>query len=89
MFLALAICLVLLLPIGIVMAMTNLQISIYLISQIIAGVMFPGRGVANMVCFVLRGETARRSDGGGCWIISGEVSSRWLPRTILQTCFRV
>lgn len=48
-FIALAACLVLILPIGIVMAITNLQISIYLVSQILAGLMFPGRGVANIV----------------------------------------
>lgn len=46
---ALAVCLILILPIGIVMAMTNLQISIYLVSQILAGLMFPGRGVANII----------------------------------------
>lgn len=48
-FIALGICCILLLPIGIVMATTNLQISIYLVSQIAAGLMFPGRGVANMI----------------------------------------
>ncbi|KZF21186.1 OPT family small oligopeptide transporter [Xylona heveae TC161] len=36
-------------PIGIVMAITNQQSSLYLICQLICGVVFPGRPVANMV----------------------------------------
>ncbi|KAI0132124.1 sexual differentiation process protein isp4 [Xylariales sp. AK1849] len=48
-FLALGICSVLFIPIGIVMAVTNQQSSIYLICQLIAGVVFPGRPLANMV----------------------------------------
>ncbi|KAK4100310.1 OPT-domain-containing protein [Parathielavia hyrcaniae] len=47
--LALAICAVLFIPIGIVMAVTNQHSSIYLICQLIAGIIFPGRPVANMV----------------------------------------
>jgi OPT family small oligopeptide transporter len=47
--LALAICAILFIPIGIVMAITNQQNSIYLICQLICGVVFPGRPVANMV----------------------------------------
>jgi len=47
--LALGIGAVLFIPIGIVMAITNQQSSIYLICQLICGVMFPGRPVANMV----------------------------------------
>ncbi|KAK4459869.1 sexual differentiation process protein isp4 [Cladorrhinum samala] len=47
--LALAICSVLFIPIGIIMAVTNQHSSIYLICQLIAGVAFPGRPVANMV----------------------------------------
>ncbi|KAK4125978.1 OPT-domain-containing protein [Parathielavia appendiculata] len=47
--LALAICTVLFIPIGIVMAVTNQHSSIYLICQLIAGIIFPGRPVANMV----------------------------------------
>ncbi|KAL2264366.1 hypothetical protein VTK26DRAFT_5792 [Humicola hyalothermophila] len=47
--LALGICSVLFIPIGIIMAVTNQHSSIYLICQLIAGVVFPGRPVANMV----------------------------------------
>ncbi|XP_014556184.1 hypothetical protein COCVIDRAFT_100543 [Bipolaris victoriae FI3] len=47
--LALGIGAVLFIPIGIVMAITNQQSSIYLICQLICGVVFPGRPVANMV----------------------------------------
>ncbi|KXX76334.1 Glutathione transporter 1 [Madurella mycetomatis] len=47
--LALAICSVLFIPIGIIMAVTNQHSSIYLICQLTAGIIFPGRPVANMV----------------------------------------
>ncbi|KAF2843376.1 OPT-domain-containing protein [Patellaria atrata CBS 101060] len=47
--LALSICTVLFIPIGIVMAIANQQSSLYLICQLICGVVFPGRPVANMV----------------------------------------
>ncbi|KAH7380718.1 OPT oligopeptide transporter protein-domain-containing protein [Pyrenochaeta sp. MPI-SDFR-AT-0127] len=47
--LALGIGAILFIPIGIVMAITNQQSSIYLICQLICGVIFPGRPVANMV----------------------------------------
>ncbi|EHK97481.1 putative Sexual differentiation process protein isp4 [Glarea lozoyensis 74030] len=47
--LALGICAVLFIPIGIVMAITNQHSSIYLICQLICGAVFPGRPVANMV----------------------------------------
>jgi OPT family small oligopeptide transporter len=47
--LALGIGAILFIPIGIVMAITNQQSSIYLICQLICGVLFPGRPVANMV----------------------------------------
>ncbi|KAG4436722.1 hypothetical protein IFR05_007805 [Cadophora sp. M221] len=47
--LALGICSILFIPIGIVMAITNQQSSIYLICQLVCGAVFPGRPVANMV----------------------------------------
>ncbi|KAI0454753.1 OPT-domain-containing protein [Xylaria acuta] len=47
--LALGICSILFIPIGIVMAVTNQHSSIYLICQLICGTVFPGRPVANMV----------------------------------------
>jgi OPT family small oligopeptide transporter len=47
--LALAITAVLFIPAGIVMAITNQHSSLYLVCQLIAGVVFPGRPVANMV----------------------------------------
>ncbi|KAJ4382102.1 hypothetical protein N0V86_002431 [Didymella sp. IMI 355093] len=47
--LALGIGATLFIPIGIVMAITNQQSSIYLICQLICGGVFPGRPVANMV----------------------------------------
>ena len=46
---AVGICFTLFIPIGIVMAITNQQSSLYLICQLICGVAFPGRPVANMV----------------------------------------
>ena len=46
---AIGICAVLFIPIGIVMAITNQQSSLYLICQLICGSIFPGRPVANMV----------------------------------------
>ncbi|KAF2445036.1 OPT-domain-containing protein [Karstenula rhodostoma CBS 690.94] len=47
--LALGIAVTLFVPIGIIMAITNQQSSLYLICQLICGVVFPGRPVANMV----------------------------------------
>jgi OPT family oligopeptide transporter len=47
--LALGICAVLFIPIGIIMAITNQHSSIYLLCQLICGVLFPGRPVANMI----------------------------------------
>jgi OPT family small oligopeptide transporter len=47
--LALAITSLLFIPVGIVMAITNQHSSLYLICQLIAGLLFPGRPVANMV----------------------------------------
>ena len=47
--LALSITVVLYIPVGIVTAITNQQSSLYLICQLICGVVFPGRPVANMV----------------------------------------
>jgi OPT family small oligopeptide transporter len=47
--LALAICGVFFVPVGIVMAITNTQSSLFLICQLICGTVFPGRPVANMV----------------------------------------
>lgn len=47
--LALGITTVLFIPVGIVMAVTNQHSSLYLICQLICGVVFPGRPVANMV----------------------------------------
>lgn len=47
--LALGICSILFIPIGIVMAVTNQHSSIYLICQLVCGAVFPGRPVANMV----------------------------------------
>lgn len=47
--LALSITAVLFIPVGIVMAITNQHSSLYLICQLICGVVFPGRPVANMV----------------------------------------
>ncbi|EXJ68163.1 OPT family small oligopeptide transporter [Cladophialophora psammophila CBS 110553] len=46
---ALGITTVLFVPVGIVMAITNQHSSLYLICQLICGVVFPGRPVANMV----------------------------------------
>lgn len=47
--LALGVCGVFFVPIGIVMAITNQQSSLFLICQLICGSLFPGRPVANMV----------------------------------------
>ncbi|KAF3937876.1 hypothetical protein ABW19_dt0208422 [Dactylella cylindrospora] len=47
--LALAICTVFFVPVGIVMAITNQQSSIFLVCQMVAGHIFAGRGIANMV----------------------------------------
>jgi OPT family small oligopeptide transporter len=52
--LALAVCGVFFVPIGIVMAITNTQSSLFLVCQLICGALFPGRPVANMV-FVMYG----------------------------------
>ena len=46
---ALGITTVLFIPVGIVMAITNQHSSLYLVCQLICGVVFPGRPVANMV----------------------------------------
>ena len=47
--LALGITTILFIPVGIVMAITNQHSSLYLVCQLICGVVFPGRPVANMV----------------------------------------
>lgn len=47
--LALSITILLFIPVGIVMAITNQHSSLYLICQLICGIVFPGRPVANMV----------------------------------------
>ncbi|KAL7270071.1 hypothetical protein RUND412_007233 [Rhizina undulata] len=47
--LALGVCGLFFIPIGIVMAITNQQSSLFLICQLICGTIFPGRPVANMV----------------------------------------
>ena len=47
--LALAITALLFIPVGIVMAFTNQHSNLYLICQLICGIVFPGRPVANMV----------------------------------------
>jgi OPT family small oligopeptide transporter len=47
--LAVSITALLFIPVGIVMAITNQHSSLYLICQLICGVVFPGRPVANMV----------------------------------------
>ncbi|KAA6412874.1 MAG: OPT family small oligopeptide transporter [Lasallia pustulata] len=47
--LALAITSVMFIPVGIVMAITNQHSSLYLICQLVCGILFPGRPVANMV----------------------------------------
>jgi OPT family small oligopeptide transporter len=52
--LALGVCGVFFVPIGIVMAITNTQSSLFLVCQLICGTIFPGRPVANMV-FVMYG----------------------------------
>ena len=49
---------ILYIPIGIVMAITNQQSSTYLVNQLICGLLFPGRPVANMV-FVTYGYVGR------------------------------
>lgn len=59
--LAVAICCMLFIPIGIVMALTNQQSSLYLICQLICGGVFPGRPVANMV-FVTYGYVSATLD---------------------------
>jgi OPT family small oligopeptide transporter len=47
--LALGITAVMFLPVAIIMAITNQHSSLYLIAQLICGIVFPGRPVANMV----------------------------------------
>ncbi|KAL6718233.1 hypothetical protein ACLMJK_004321 [Lecanora helva] len=47
--LALLITAIFFIPVGIVMAITNQHSSLYLICQLICGVIFPGRPVANMI----------------------------------------
>lgn len=47
--LALGVCTVFFIPIGIVMAITNQQSSLFLVCQLICGTLFPGLPVANMV----------------------------------------
>lgn len=46
---ALGITTLLFVPVGIVMAITNQHSSLYLVSQLIAGAVFPGRPIASMV----------------------------------------
>ncbi|KAJ5885336.1 Oligopeptide transporter OPT superfamily [Penicillium taxi] len=47
--LALGITCVFFIPVGIIMAVTNQHSSLYLICQLICGIVFPGRPVANMI----------------------------------------
>ena len=55
--LALSITAVLFIPVAIVMAITNQHSSLYLICQLICGVVFPGRPVANMVFYLYLSDT--------------------------------
>jgi len=48
-FLALIITSVFFIPVGIIMAVTNQHSSLYLICQLLCGIVFPGRPVANMI----------------------------------------
>ncbi|CEJ61385.1 Putative Sexual differentiation process protein isp4 [Penicillium brasilianum] len=48
-FLALLITSVFFIPVGIIMAVTNQHSSLYLICQLLCGIVFPGRPVANMI----------------------------------------
>ncbi|CAI7666069.1 unnamed protein product [Penicillium manginii] len=48
-FLALGITCIFFIPVGIIMAVTNQHSSLYLICQLICGIVFPGRPVANMI----------------------------------------
>ncbi|KAJ5198426.1 uncharacterized protein N7498_007543 [Penicillium cinerascens] len=48
-FLALTITSVFFIPVGIIMAVTNQHSSLYLICQLLCGIVFPGRPVANMI----------------------------------------
>ncbi|KAJ5611450.1 hypothetical protein N7528_008555 [Penicillium herquei] len=48
-FLALGITSVFFIPVGIIMAVTNQHSSLYLICQLLCGIVFPGRPVANMI----------------------------------------
>lgn len=48
-FLALLITCVFFIPVGIIMAVTNQHSSLYLICQLLCGIVFPGRPVANMI----------------------------------------
>ncbi|KAJ5667917.1 uncharacterized protein N7477_006487 [Penicillium maclennaniae] len=48
-FLALSITSVFFIPVGIIMAVTNQHSSLYLICQLLCGIVFPGRPVANMI----------------------------------------
>ena len=48
-FLALGVTCVFFIPVGIIMAITNQHSSLYLICQLLCGLVFPGRPVANMV----------------------------------------
>ncbi|KAJ5151777.1 hypothetical protein N7492_010072 [Penicillium capsulatum] len=48
-FLALAITSIFFIPVGIIMAVTNQHSSLYLICQLLCGIVFPGRPVANMI----------------------------------------
>ncbi|KAF3916392.1 hypothetical protein ABW21_db0206769 [Orbilia brochopaga] len=47
--LALGICTTFFVPVGLIMAITNTQSSIFLLCQLVAGYAFAGRGIANMV----------------------------------------
>ncbi|KAF7713547.1 Uncharacterized protein PECH_000567 [Penicillium ucsense] len=48
-FLALLITSIFFIPVGIIMAVTNQHSSLYLICQLLCGIVFPGRPVANMI----------------------------------------
>ena len=52
-------------PVGIVMAITNQHSSLYLVCQLICGVVFPGRPVANMVfvtyCYISSAQSIKFS----------------------------
>jgi OPT family oligopeptide transporter len=82
--LAIAVCAIFFIPVGIIQAITNQQSSLYLVAQLICGAVFPGRPVANMVFVTYAYITSTQGLKFASDMKLGQVYMRIPPRLIFK-----